>query len=221
MFQGEAVRLRSVNPQSQAKDTKQPHMESIMPSLTLFPKSTALVLIDLQKGITSLPAEPHSTEVVVENASLLANQFRDLNAPVFLVRVAFPSGPPALNLITDAKAPLPAREPEGWYEPAVKPQENDVLILKRQWGAFYGTELDLQLRRRHVDTIVIGGIATNFGVEWTARSAYELGHQVVLVEDSMTSFSKTQHDFATQNIFPRLGRVRTTVEIVRALRESD
>jgi nicotinamidase-related amidase len=196
-------------------------MESIMPSLTLFPKSTALVLIDLQKGITSFPVEPHPTEVVLENASLLADQFRGLNAPVFLVRAAFPSGPLALNLVTDAKALLPANEPEGWSEPAVKPQENDVLILKRQWGAFYGTELDLQLRRRQIDTIVIGGIATNFGVESTARSAYELGYQLLLVEDAMASFSKTQHDFATQNIFPRLGRVRTTVEIVRALRETD
>ena len=192
-----------------------------MPSLRLFPKSTALVLIDLQKGITSFQVEPHPTGVVLENASLLANEFRGLNAPVFLIRAAFPSGPLALNLVTDAKAPLPANEPEGWSEPAVKPQENDVLILKRQWGAFYGTELDLQLRRRHVDTIVIGGIATNFGVESTARSAYELGYQLLLVEDAMASFSKTQHDFATQNIFPRLGRVRTTVEIVRALRESD
>jgi nicotinamidase-related amidase len=148
-------------------------------------------------------------------------QFRDLNAPVFLVRVAFPAGPAALNLITDAKAPLPATEPEGWSELAVKPLENDVLLCKRQWGAFYGTELDLQLRRRHVDTVVIGGIATNFGVESTARNGYELGYQLVFAEDAMTSFSKTNHDFATQNIFPRLGRVRTTFEILKALRESN
>jgi nicotinamidase-related amidase len=196
-------------------------METIMPSLTLFPKSTALVLIDLQKGITSFPVEPHPTAVVVENATLLANQCRELTAPVFLVRVAFPAGPAALNLITDAKAPLPATEPEGWSELAVKPLENDVLIWKRQWGAFYGTELDLQLRRRHVDTIVIGGIATNFGVESTARNAYELGYNLVFAEDAMASFSKANHDFATGNIFPRLGRVRKTVEIVRALRESN
>jgi nicotinamidase-related amidase len=88
--------------------------------------------------------EPHRSAVAVENATLLANQFRDLNAPVFLVRVAFPAGPAALNLISDAKAPLPATEPEGWSELAVKPLENDVLLLKRHWGAFYGTELDLQ-----------------------------------------------------------------------------
>jgi nicotinamidase-related amidase len=194
-------------------------MESTMPSLTLFPKSTALVLIDLQKGITSFL--PHSSDVVVENASVLVNQFRELNAPVFLVRVAFPSGPAALNLITDAPSPLPATEPEGWYELAVEPQENDILILKRHWGAFYGTELDLQLRRRRIDTVVIGGIATNFGVESTARTAYELGYQLVFAEDAMASFSKANHDFATQNIFPRLGRVRATVEIVKALRESN
>jgi nicotinamidase-related amidase len=188
-----------------------------MPSLTLFPKSTALVLIDLQKGITSFPVEPHPSAVVVENATLLANQFRELNAPVFLARVAFPAGPAALNLITDAKAPLPAT----WSEPALKPSENDVLLWKRQWGAFYGTELDLQLRRRHVDTIVIGGIATNFGVESTARNAYELGYQLVFAEDAMASFSKTNHDFAIGNIFPRLGRVRSTSETGRALRESN
>jgi len=86
--------------------------------------------------------------VKIALASLLANQFRDLDAPVFLVRAAFPAGPAALNLISDAKAPLPPTEPEGWYEPALKPRENDVLILKRHWGAFYGTELDLQLMRR-------------------------------------------------------------------------
>ncbi len=191
-----------------------------MTSLRLFPKSTALVLIDLQKGITSFPVEPRPSSQVIENAAALASRFREFAAPVFLVRVAFPTGAAALNLVTDAKAPLPPAEPEGWCEPALPPQENDVLILKRHWGAFYGTELDLQLRRRHIDTIVLGGIATNFGVESTARIANEFGYQQVFVEDAMASFSKVNHDFAVQNIFPRLGRVRTTAEVLQALREN-
>ena len=191
-----------------------------MPSITLFPKSTALVLIDLQGGITSLPVEPWSGNQVVENATALAKRFRKINAPVFLVRVAFPAGAAALKLITDAKAPLPPSEPKGWSELAVEPEETDVLILKRQWGAFYGTELDLQLRRRQVETLVLGGIATNFGVESTARNANELGYQQVFAEDAMGSFSKKNHDFAVQNIFPRLGRVRRTAEILEALREN-
>ena len=220
MFRSDLVPGRPMNPQSKnPRMHRHSFMENIMPSLTLFPKSTALALIDLQKGITGLL--PDSSDVVLKNASRLADRFRELNAPVFLVRVAFPAGPAALNLITDAQAPLPAAEPEGWDEPALTPQENDILILKRHWGAFYGTELDLQLRRRRVDTIVIGGIATNFGVESTGRTAYELGYQLVFAEDAMASFNKTNHNFAIQNIFPRLGRVRATVEIVKASREDN
>jgi nicotinamidase-related amidase len=188
-----------------------------MQSLTLPPKSTALVLIDLQKGITSFPTEPHSSAEIVRNAKNLAERFRNLSAAVFLVRVAFPIGEAALKLITDVQSPLPATEPEGWLEPAVEPRSQDVLILKRHWGAFYGTELDLQLRRRHIETIVLGGIATNFGVESTARNAYEFGYHLVFAEDAMGSFIRANHEFAIQNIFRRLGRVRATEEILQAL----
>jgi nicotinamidase-related amidase len=132
-----------------------------MQMLTLPPKSSALVLIDLQKGITSFPIAPRASTDVVRNATSLANRFREIGAPVFLVRVAFPTGETALKLITDAQPPLPASEPEGWLELAVEPHQQDILILKRHWGAFYGTELDLQLRRRGIETIVLGGISTN------------------------------------------------------------
>jgi nicotinamidase-related amidase len=188
-----------------------------MQTFTLPPKSTALVLIDLQKGITGFSTEPHSSSEIVRNATTLADRFRSLGAPVFLVRVAFPTGDAALKLITDAQPALPASEPEGWSELAVEPHSQDVLILKRHWGAFYGTELDLQLRRRRIETIVLGGIATNFGVESTARNGYEFGYHVVFAEDAMGTFTKPSHEFAIQNIFPRLGRVRTTEEILQAL----
>jgi nicotinamidase-related amidase len=188
-----------------------------MQSFTLPPKSTALVLIDLQKGITGFSVEPRSSTEVVHNATNLANRFRDLGAPVFLVRVAFPTGEAALKLITDVQPPLPASEPQGWLEFAVEPRPQDALILKRHWGAFYGTELDLQLRRRHIETVVLGGIATNFGVESTARNAYEFGYHLVFAEDAMGAFSRVNHEFAIQNIFPRLGRVRATQEILHAL----
>ena len=190
-----------------------------MPPFTLFPKSTALVLIDLQKGIIGLPLEPRSGRDVVASAGALASQFRALGAPVFLARVAFPVGPAALRLTTDASPPLPAVEPPDWYDLALEPQPSDVFIHKRHWGAFYGTDLDLQLRRRRIETIVLGGIATNFGVESTARFAHELGYEQIFAEDAMASFTKANHDFAIQNILPRLGRVRVVGEILPALRE--
>ncbi|MEJ1972165.1 MAG: isochorismatase family protein [Lacunisphaera sp.] len=66
-------------------------------------------------------------------------------------------------------------------------------------------------------TIVLGGISTNIGVESTARSAYEHAYAQVLVEDAMASHSAEDHEFAVKNIFPRLGRVRSTDEVLAAL----
>ena len=97
--------------------------------------------------------------------------------------------------------------------PQLGPRDGDIVITKRQWGAFYGTDLDLQLRRRGVNAIVLCGIATNFGVESTARSGAELRFDVVLLEDVMTSMTADAHRFAVQMIFPRLGRVRTADQI--------
>jgi nicotinamidase-related amidase len=106
-----------------------------------------------------------------------------------------------------------------WSEliPELDRQPGDVAVLKRQWGAFYGTDLDLQLRRRGLTTIVLCGIATEFGVESTARDAYERGYEIVFAEDAMTGRSAQSHANAVERIFPRIGRVRATEEIVGAL----
>jgi nicotinamidase-related amidase len=110
--------------------------------------------------------------------------------------------------------------PPNWAElvPEIGPKPGDFIITKHQWGAFYGTELDLQLRRRGVRTIVLGGIATNIGVESTARDAYERGYEQIFVEDAMASVSAEAHEFVVKNIFPRIGRVRSTEEVLAALR---
>ena len=100
----------------------------------------------------------------------------------------------------------------------MKPVEGDIVIAKKQWGAFYGTELDLQLRRRGIRTIVLCGIATNYGVESTARFAYEYGFHQVFAEDAMSSMSTEAHSLAIKHVFRRIGKVRKTAEILQALR---
>jgi nicotinamidase-related amidase len=118
---------------------------------------------------------------------------------------------------TQVDSPMMRRDfPTGWDEivPELGPEPGDIVVTKRNWGAFYGTELDLQLRRRGVTTIVLGGISTNIGVESTARAAHEHGYQLVLVEDAMASMSADEHAFAITKIFPRLGLVRSTEEVL-------
>ena len=192
-----------------------------MTPLAIDPQESALVLIDLQQGIVGRPWAPRTGPEVVQHAARLAARFRELGATVVLVRVAYhPDGKDALNAPADVAAPFnPAALPPAWADlaPELGPQPGDLIITKRQWGAFHGTELDLQLRRRGVRTIILGGIATNIGVESTARSAHEHGYAQILVEDAMAGGSAELHDFAVKKIVPRLGRVRSTAAVLAAL----
>ena len=96
-------------------------------------------------------------------------------------------------------------------------QPGDLVVTKRQPGAFYGTDLDQLLRRRGIETIVLGGIATNIGVESTARAAQDIGYALVFAEDAMATGDAAMHRFAVESIFPTMGRVRRVDEIVAML----
>ncbi len=186
---------------------------------TLDPRTTALVLIDLQNGIVSMPVAPRTGQEVLETGKQLAERFRAAGAPVVLVRVAFaPDYADAPQQSVDVPPSLPPGGlPAEWSilaEGLVQP--TDIVITKHQWGAFYGTELDLQLRRRGISTIVLGGIATNIGVESTLRQAWELGYNVVVVEDGCAGLSAEMHAFAVRNIFPRLSRVTNAASVILA-----
>ena len=179
---------------------------------------TALIVIDLQKGVTAMPSRPYTAQEVIANASELVNAFRKNNMPVFLVHVEM-TNETMLHVISDQTFSRPQPASPDWAEfvSELTPTPSDVVITKRQWGAFYGTELDLQLRRRKIDTIVLCGIATDFGVESTARFAYEYGYQQIFAEDAMASRSDEQHNAAVNFIFKRMGRVRKTGEILEAI----
>jgi nicotinamidase-related amidase len=187
----------------------------------LDPCDIALVLIDLQEGIAPHAGGPHGAAEVCGNAGALAARFRELGAPVVLVRVGWSADfGDALKQPVDRPSPVsPNGLPgDGWeLVDELAATASDIHITKRQWGAFHGTELDLQLRRRGISQIVLSGISTNIGVESTARAAWEHGYAVILAEDAMSAANAEQHRFAVDNIFPRLGRVRSTAEIIQAL----
>ena len=190
------------------------------PPLKLDPATTALVLIDLQQGILAYAKAPYDGAAVLAKAALLAAAFRAAKSPVVLVKVGFSAdGGDALKAIVDAPNP-PGAPPANWLAdtPELPPQPGDIHILKRQWGAFHGTELDLQLRRRGIGTIVLAGIATSIGVESTARFAWELGYDIVFAEDATSGPDAGMHANSFEKVFPRLGRVRTTADVLEAMK---
>ena len=180
---------------------------------------TALVTIDLQKGIVGRQTAPHASDSVVRNAVALAEAFRKRGMSVFLVRVT-PSadGKDALRPIADAPMQFRAPPPD-WADivPELGPKQGDFVITKHQWGAFHGTDLDLQFRRRGITTMLLCGITTNIGVESTARFAYEYGYNQIFAEDAMSALSAEEHTFTVTKIFPRIGLVRKTKELLADL----
>jgi nicotinamidase-related amidase len=180
----------------------------------LDPRTTALVLIDLQKGIVGMSLAPRPATDVVQTATALAARFRGARAPVVLVNVAYAADfGDALRQPVDQPRPLSAL-PAGWTELVDGlAHPTDIRITKHQWGAFHGTDLDDQLRRRGITTIVLGGISTNFGVESTARQGWERGYAIVIAEDAMAATTTEMHAFSVEKIMPRISRVVKAADI--------
>jgi nicotinamidase-related amidase len=182
-----------------------------MPATTLDAR-TALVLIDLQKGITALPCV-HPTAEIIERGARLAAAFRAHGLPVVLVNVT--GGAPGRTEAAPSQGTLPA----DWAELVgeLDRQPGDITVTKQQWGAFHGTNLDLELRRRGVTQVVFGGIATSIGVESSARAAHEHGYHVTVATDAVTDLDEENHRRAVDRIFPRLGETDTTDALIKLL----
>jgi nicotinamidase-related amidase len=186
-----------------------------MPVTPLDPK-TALVVIDLQRGIVALPSA-HPMDGVVKRVSALAGAFRKHGLPVVLVNVAG---------VAPGRTEQPRKHrefPPGWIDliPELNRQPQDHVVTKRTPGAFTNTGLDAYLRALDVTQLVIVGVATSNGVEATARQAYELGFNITLATDAMTDRDARAHRNSVTRIFPRIGETGTAQEVIDLLEMED
>ena len=181
-------------------------------SITTLDPKTALLVVDLQKGIAGLPLV-HPIAEVIANARLLADAFRARHLPVVLVNVT--GGAPGR---TEQPRPNIPRSPD-WADlvPELGRQPDDIAVTKTTWGAFPTTDLEKQLRARGVTQVVVTGVSTSTGVEATARQAYETGFNVTLAIDAMTDMRAEAHAYSIANVFPRLGETGTTADIIALL----
>ncbi|MBJ7902843.1 hydrolase [Streptomyces sp. NPDC003656] len=185
---------------------------------TLDPR-TALVVIDLQRGIVGMQTQPYAAADVVARSVELADAFRARELPVVLVRVSFAAdGADAVPGRTE-RQPRGLAFPEGWdvVVDELSGHDGDITVTKHNWSALFGTDLDVQLRRRGITQIVLTGIATSIGVESTARDAYAAGYHVTLATDAMADSDAEAHTNSVERVFPRLGESGTTAEILELL----
>ena len=187
-----------------------------MPATALDPR-TALVVIDLQKGLSSYPVI-HPFAGVVANTRRLAEAFRRAQLPVVLVNVSFSAdGGERLRTRTEVQPRFSPTPDFSELVAELDAQPGDLRVTKRQPSAFYGTELDLQLRRRQVTGIVLTGVATSSGVEATARAAHERAYNVTFAADAMTDVDLASHEHALKKVFPRLGEIDSTDALLALL----
>jgi nicotinamidase-related amidase len=183
-------------------------------AMTTLDATTALVVVDLQKGFMAI-STTHPMRDVVDNAGRLSDAFRHSNLPIVLVNVA--GSAPGRTEQRHGLGDFPA----DWMDfvPELKQQPQDHVVTKRTWGAFTGTDLEAHLRSRGVTQVVVAGISTTAGVESTARQAHELGFNVTLAVDAMTDRSLDAHTNSVTRIFPRLGETATSREIIDLLKQ--
>lgn len=182
-------------------------------ALTIIDPKTALLVVDLQKGLIGLPFIHPIADVLAQTRALL-DAFRDRNLPVALINVA--GGAPGR---TEQPRRLGDDFPPDFTEfvPELGRQPSDIVVTKRTWGAFTHTDLEARLRALGVTQVVLAGIATGTGVDATARQAYELGFNVTLALDAMTDGRPEAHDYSIDKIFPRLGETGTSRAIIELL----
>lgn len=184
-------------------------------ALTTLDTNTALLVVDLQKGVVGLPCA-HDMDAVIRHAAELTRAFRTRKLPVVLVNVT--GGAPGRTEQSRKMGDMPP----DWADliPALDRQPDDLMVTKRTWGAFMHTDLQQQLQDRGVTQVVIAGVATSIGVESTARQAYELGFNVTLAIDAMTDMSADAHENSVRHIFPRLGESGRSDDIIAMLRHN-
>lgn len=185
--------------------------------VTALDKQTALVLIDLQKGIVSRQTATPIQEIL-KHVIKLIEAFRKKGLPIIFTNVvmrdaAWTKTRKEQNM-QQGTTPTP-----DMFEiiPEVNKQPEDTLVTKHTWSAFYETNLEDELKKKGITGIVIGGVATSIGVEGTARAASERGYNIAFAKDAMTDMAAEAHERSLKYIFPRIGEVDDTDKIIEKL----
>ena len=174
---------------------------------------TALVIVDLQKGTIGSTPMAHPAEDVIGHAAQLAAAFRRRGLPIVLVNHA--GGPAGRTQYGQGGSEWPPELTE--LVPGLSTDDGDLRVTKHSWGAFATTDLDARLKSLGITQVVIAGVATSYGVESTARDAYDRGYHVTIAADAITDPAPEGHRHTLERVFPALGQTGTTAEIIALL----
>ncbi len=193
---------------------------------TLFdPIRAAMLSMDLQSGIVSVYAPDGD---VVTRAGTVLQRGRDAGLTIIHVKVGFRPGLPEIHqrniLLGGIKASLAHQQffagASGAIHPAVAPLEGEAVVTKSHVNAFAGTDLELLLRAKDIDTLVIFGIATSGVVLSTALAASDADYRLFIVKDCCADLDQAVHACLIDKIFPRCATVLSSDQLCQMLMTS-
>src|SRR5699024_7123885 len=146
---------------------------------------TALIGLDMQKGLLSLPLKPHSGEAMLKRFNELMRNIKLHNGKAVFVTIDPNKEPNKADSFVEQ--PLPESDDPTFFQlpDNLGIEHIDLFIEKQGISSFYQTELDEYLQSNNIETVILCGISTHFVVDATGKDAYQLGYQVVFVEDVM------------------------------------
>ena len=202
-------------------------------------KKTALLFFDILNGYVAEaePGKPRALKPWIQNAVRLSKAGRAAGLPVFFAKGNHrPDNTTSTLLLTDTNNSL-TPWPDGEVtkgkmhvvggdkssDPIAEldPRPDDFYIPKYRWSAFFQTYLDLALRARGIDTIIISGGSTDVGVTSTLYSGRDLDYNLIVASDACgTSHDQRAHDMLMELVFPRMSRVRTTEQVIEMIQKA-
>lgn len=165
-----------------------------MVDFSIEPSKTALVIVDMQNVfVEGYPASASEGPQVLERLNHLAGVCHEVGIQV--IYTAHVVRPDHTNMGIMSKV-VPAVQGgliddgsvSGRLHSGVRVREGDIVLKKPRYGAFHGTDLELMLRQKGIDTLIIGGIATNVCCETTAREAMARDFKVLFLSDGTATF---------------------------------
>jgi ureidoacrylate peracid hydrolase len=203
-------------------------------------KKTAILFFDMLNGYYHGAAEAAKIRMkpMVDNAVRLMKAGREARIPIVFAKGNHrDDGATTAVILTDTdialrpwpngvvekrKMPPVAGNPSSEVIPELDPRPDDYYIPKYRWSAFYQTYLDLALRSRGIDTVIISGGSTDVGIAPTVFAGRDMDYNMVLVRDACgTSFDQRAHDMLMDLVFPRMSRVRTTDQLLQMIHDAE
>jgi nicotinamidase-related amidase len=203
-------------------------------------KKTAILFFDMLNGYYHAATEAAKIRMkpMVDNAVRLMKAGREAEIPIVFAKGNHrDDGATTAVILTDTdialrrwpnglvekrKMPPVAGNPSSEVIPELDPRPDDYYIPKYRWSAFYQTYLDLALRSRGIDTVIVSGGSTDVGIAPTVFAGRDMDYNMVIVRDACgTSFDQRAHDMLMDLVFPRMSRVRTTDQLLQMIHDAE